>query len=317
MTFQFTLHSLFSADDLDNGHLSAVVPAVSAVSADSTNDGVDGMMTESFTWTVEDTETVDAIHSAPNVFGFWSPIVEMHGFKWFLALYPNGSRLARKGSANLYLTLASVPRADIEVHVMATLSFYDHFDDVIFRHNLESAGRSGSMLSVYSTEDLHRFNRFYFTAKVTMIEVHGNESNAPWNGSEGNRGVNVVEVETAEFVWNLPPIRIEGAVSTEFELHGFEWMAMMNEEGEFRLRLLWNEEMDIDVVSIRCFVEFVELQTRYTMKGVFTVDHEERSWGNDRISIDDFHALQTRTIRVQMDLIDMFKDGGTRMYELL
>merc|ERR1711994_817775 len=116
-----------------------------------------------------------------------------------------------------------------------------------------------------------------------------------------------------EFIWNLPPIGIASAISTEFELFGLQWIALIDEAAEFRLRLPWNEEedqeMDFDLVAIRCFVEFVELKARYTMKGVFDAEHEERSWGNDRISIKAFHALETRTIRLQMDLIDVFKDG--------
>ena len=120
MTFEFTLHRLFNARELQQEVFAVEIPRdpsqPATISLDSSNEAKDPkeesleeeklketdktldippspMATETFTWTVEDEETVKAIHNAPNVWGFWSPIWSMHGFKWFLALYPDGSRL--------------------------------------------------------------------------------------------------------------------------------------------------------------------------------------------------------------------------------
>ena len=47
----------------------------------------------SYIWTVYDISMVKRIQNASNVYVFASPIFELHGFKWYITFYPNGSKL--------------------------------------------------------------------------------------------------------------------------------------------------------------------------------------------------------------------------------
>ena len=84
------------------------------------------------------------------------------------------------------------------------------------------------------------------------------------------------------------------------------WRIRVNPNGVISLKLLSNDALfEFDVVAVRCFIQLGELEARYVMRGIFGRKDNERGWGNDRVSSQEFRKLDSFTVKLEMELIDV------------
>merc|ERR550525_28185 len=72
---------------------------------------------------------------------------------------------------------------------------------------------------------------------------------------------------------------------------------------------LLEKEMDQRCVSIRCTFHVPELNVRYFNTMVFDKEHCDGEWGTDRVDMGNMPDVQHCTIRLKMEIVDVFDDG--------
>merc|ERR550525_2221619 len=72
---------------------------------------------------------------------------------------------------------------------------------------------------------------------------------------------------------------------------------------------LLEKEMDQRCVSIRCTFHVPELNVRYFNTMVFDKEHCDGDWGNDRVNWNQIQDVQSCTIKLSMEIVDVFNDG--------
>eukprot|EP01083_Nonionella_stella_P039306 106912_1 len=266
-----------------------------------------------YSWNIEDHSTVTAIHNAPNVYDTVSPIFELFGFKWYLTFCPNGSRITRKGEANVFLHLASALEPDTKVWVKQRLLFCHNVDESILEHSIASKGQG--MTHSVKTKDLLKMKRFRFAVEITLIDVL-NKKEIITEQFADITSKNVVlkdDMKLCKFEWmveteNVKTVNNHDGIlrSDMFQMFGFEWCLGMDSVGKLFLILLTKKLKTVDVLSVRCFIVIPELQVRYTFKGTFHKDISSVNWGNERISIDAFVAFPNCHVILEMELVDEY-----------
>ena len=162
-----------------------------------------------YRWIVDDEDTMNLMQSAPNVHGFASPIFEMFGLRFYLVLYPNGSKITRKGTPNLFLNIASLRYGDMAVHVDQTVFIMNSYDRCIARHGMTSRGR-GLLNSAGNFADWKGYDRYSFMVHIALIDVYrpadiDKSILAEYmDGIGDGDGVKVHEVPSREYVWECP-----------------------------------------------------------------------------------------------------------------
>ena len=271
-----------------------------------------------YRWIVDDEDTMNSMQSAPNVHGFASPIFEMFGLRFYLVLYPNGSKITRKGTPNLFLNIASLQYGDMAVHVDQTVFIMNSYDRYIARHGMTSRGR-GLLNSAGNFADWKGYDRYSFMVHIALIDVYrpadiDKSILAEYmDGIGDGDGVKVHEVPSREYVWECPLVFAinQPFGETEFSMFGLLWSATMSPLGQFGLRLMTKSaEGQYEVVSVRTFVEIEEFGIRFVMKGLYNDEQRMVDWGHHRLDLNQFLRLEMCTIKITMELIGVSFDGN-------
>eukprot|EP01084_Bolivina_argentea_P190032 326689_1 len=272
-----------------------------------TSNVLNNLQTQMYTWEISSPQMINTIHNAPNVYGIASPIFELFGLKWYLTFCPNGSRITRKGKANVYLHLASVPIADVTIWIKQRLSFFNNVDESILKHCGNSDG--WGMDSSVKTKELMNMNRFSFGVEITLIDVVAKNvliTDKFINGK--NRKNIVINNIPCSYKWIIYTSKLDGndLTSDIFVMFKFEWCLVMDITGKVTLNLLQKKWKGIDVLCVRCFVSVPELNMRYTLKGVFDKNNKVVDWGDERIDIDEFKKFGKCQLMLDMELVDVY-----------
>ena len=295
ITFQceFETKKTFIADQ--EGLIQVYTPTASIVPS----------VTDSYTWSIDDSSMIAQMCAAPNVHGFCSPIFEMHGFKWYLTVSPNGSKTNRKGEVTLSLNLASLPDPRMKLLVSQKLLFNDKLVEFHALHHADSHGSKGiSHSNWYCTADLKGMKRFCFTAEIALIAVIGGSEEIDkltMNSIDENKSL-------MPFAWELKVIM--GGTQTfckTFEFYGFQWKIETPAfDGPFKISLLSDTR---DTVCVRFRISLLETETRFIMSGMFGGNKRSKDWGTLRVDRDQLLGvgLERLTIQLQMEMIAIYK----------
>eukprot|EP01084_Bolivina_argentea_P169377 293634_1 len=286
-----------------------------------------------YEWKVNDINTVKLIINANNVTTFASPVFIMHGLKWYVSFSPNGSRASRKGSLNLFLTIASFSRANVRYIVKFDMYFVEcdktHTVYSLFKLTWNGTGATDWPLK---TKDIIHMNRFTFILKITLVDVYDdNEIITDKFIGNGNDNISCVpkliglpfdtfvykiEMEQLSVMKQLGENGME-YTSDWFRMFGMDFFLQLypfgkdkNDNGFTNLCIRMVEiPSDNVVVSLRYSVYMVESNVRFSRSAIFTEKRLVESWGSERYSTKTFVSLETFTIELMMELVDVYDNG--------
>ena len=282
---------------------------------------------KSYKWIISDPAELNEIYSATNVYGIASPIFILFGLKWYLTLCPNGSRITRNGSANIYLHLASVPFIETNVFIKQRLSFCTNIDESILSHNMKSDG--WGMDKTVDNKELTKYNQFIINCDIILIDVVSKSDIITEQFINNHKMTAYQPKKVQSFTWNLNVNRLEDIMednvddidvdesfveSKQFLLFGIKWILMMDNIGKLYLELIerdgFNTWKYMDIFATRCVVVIEELKIKYTLKAIFDCDNLSVNWGKERISLDNLvkHYDECK-INLKMEFVDAFFKG--------
>eukprot|EP01083_Nonionella_stella_P122252 367725_1 len=270
------------------------------------------LSTLSYLWQMDDDiSTMDEIHNAPSVYAFASPIFELFGLQWYLTFYPNGSKIKRKGQANVYLHLASVPSSDFSVWIKQRISFHRRVEELILKHSHTTDGHGLSQFVKH--EDVVKSNGLCCYVEITLIDILKKDKIITDAFMKRHRSIGTGETRQTNslchFDWMVRPIEViasgvgEQFKSDSFIMFGLTWCLGMDATGKLFLNLLskkWNETR---IVSVRCYIAISELNMRWVLKGIFDKNTFKVDWGEDRISMDELTNFSSCRVLFDMERI--------------
>eukprot|EP01084_Bolivina_argentea_P300930 519014_1 len=126
--------------------------------------------TKSYEWKVDD---LDAFKSARNGLEFKSPFFEIHGFKWCLRVFPNGSNRKKKDNVNCFLWLRSLPPKYSKIAVNITMSLKELDIQASFPHQYsDKSVTRGWITGTLKTLDIQHLNAMTFIVKITLHDIY-------------------------------------------------------------------------------------------------------------------------------------------------
>ena len=172
--------------------------------------------------------------------------------------------------------------------------------------------------STYTTEDMVNLDRFLCVAELVMLDMYrGNEVVT----FEEDLSVSHYDpVCKEQYEWDIGKEQIANipAQSDVFVAFGVKWRMDMilkggdqDEEGQnvtVGLHLLENA-LGKRIVSIRCTFHVLELKVRYFTTMMFDAEHLDGDWGTGRVTLDKLQNLESCTIRLTMEMVDVYEDG--------
>merc|ERR1711879_305349 len=149
----------------------------------------------------------------------------------------------------------------------------------------------GGLIDIYRPQDIDKsIVEEYMTQHNTFFDDVGDK-------------VKVCDAPSREYTWNctLQFAVTRTFVDTKFSMFNLLWRTAISRLGNFELKLMTGRAKgDYDVVSLRCFIEFTELDTRFVLKGIFDDQHRSVEWGHHRVRMDQFARLEKCTIKITM-----------------
>eukprot|EP01083_Nonionella_stella_P080488 221231_1 len=131
-----------------------------------------------YTWKITDPSLVQQMKNAKNKSRWKSPIFSAGGFKWYLDVYPNGSRESSLGYVNVYLYLACLPpkvksiQMAREFHLIETDTVNNGNES--FHKDFMNCGWLAKQLQ---TKKIQNLTTLTFSAKVDIYGVFDHEDN--------------------------------------------------------------------------------------------------------------------------------------------
>ena len=319
LTFQCEMVA-FQSDNLEGDLLDDVVndnftpnPICSTVSP----------ISGTYMWSIDDPVTISKMCAAPNVHGFSSPIFEMHGFKWYITVYPNGSKTNRKGKVNVSLILASVPSTEMKVMVRQRLYFRHRFIEHLTTFDAEhNSFRGYPYGEEYTTEEMKAMKFLCFTAEIEIIEVKGApvkeavvdeiaDSAAANSDSVSDLADYDNHKSLQRYQWTINSDKLLAVLAEEedewkecFSFFGLQWSLSIDKLGTVSLSLVQMEITDY-TICVRFTVSLLELGTRFIRSGYFDSKRLTKDWGGSRVAPVQFLEMEQLTVQLKMEMIDM------------
>eukprot|EP00483_Globobulimina_turgida_P006158 UN06168 len=132
-------------------------------------------VSNTYEWKVED---IKALKEAKNVQEFKSPFFELHGFRWCLRVFPNGSTKAKKENVNCFLWLRSLPPKYSKVAVNITMRLQEVDVTASFPHQYtDKAVTRGWVTGTLKTADIQNLESMTFTVEITVHDIYGVSGN--------------------------------------------------------------------------------------------------------------------------------------------
>ena len=280
----------------------------------------------SYTWRIEDPVIIKKMCAAPNVHGFSSPIFEMHGFKWYLTVYPNGSKTNRKGQVNVNLNLASVPNTDLNVMVRQKLYFGRKSIEYLTIYHSERTSLRGVPFGddEYSTEEMAEMKWLCFTAEIALIETRLMRSQREKKISNDVTAVTDVSIpiyliedheSSQEYGWSIEKnVEYSSPLWTErFLFYGLSWRIWMNHDGQVILSLNDRDLVRDHTLCIRFVVSLPDFGTRVITSGYFGRGKKSKDWGKSKIDL--MQLQEVVTVQLQMEMMDILPTVDTEVVE--
>jgi len=128
-----------------------------------------------YSWKIDDIAT---FKKAVNCFEYSSPVFEMHGFRWSLCIFPNGSQKSKKGNVNYFVMLKSMPPAYNKITVniklkLIELNILSSFPFSFTDNRLTSGWLTGTL----RTNDIINLNSITFSVEITLNDIYGINGN--------------------------------------------------------------------------------------------------------------------------------------------
>lgn len=160
----------------------------------------------SYLWNITDSKIIEKIDKIEPGERLDSEIFEIASSKWFLRLFPNGTKRKYEGRVSLFLQLCSLPLYVKKLKVKLILTCKEtntQYSDIKYFSNLrEFGGWTGGILT---TNELKKYNKLTFTVNIFVIEKVMNDpvlssvsSNA--DDSMQQATVNTVNVMQPQYV---------------------------------------------------------------------------------------------------------------------
>jgi len=283
-------------------------------------------------WEVTDSEPLQAIQCADNVFGFKSPIFTVHGVKWYMTFYPNGSKIERAGFPNVYLHIASLPTIDFVVNVRHSQGLQGdvHMRSAMFITMFDFERSSWGLIeqSTYTTDDMHNLNRFLCVAEMVMLDkLRGDELMEMGDDPTITMHEPVAE---AVFEWNLSKMLLDKGLDIEmgssaFTAFGMKWGMTLSarkvaddnnpEDSTDHLIVglqILEHDLKSRIISTRCTFELPAMNVRYFTTMIFDKGHLSGDWGTGRVYLEDLNLAESDescTLRLVMELVEVYDDG--------
>ena len=288
--------------------------------------------TETLSEPYTEPDIISSIQHAPNVYGYASDIFIVGGIKWYLTFYPNGSKIARAGYPNVYLHLAALPDTNIAANIRHSQGLNGDYKmrDAKFVTVFDIDRSSWGLIeeSTYNTKDLYEFSNFLCVAELIMLDIYKNdkviELKDKFENKQEQQHIQILkDLEIKMFEWELDDVIMEcikngnlkemKCESAAFEIFGIKWRLILwpngkNEDvGDVCIGLRIVDGLNDYTLSVRLYFEILELKKRYITSGIFDKERDDIDWGDGRIKTNDIKELKTCTVRIGIELVDVYK----------
>mmetsp|Transcript_66820 Transcript_66820/g.59925 ORF Transcript_66820/g.59925 Transcript_66820/m.59925 type:complete len:388 (+) Transcript_66820:84-1247(+) len=131
----------------------------------------------SYLWNITDSKIIEKIDKIEPGERLDSEIFEIASSKWFLRLFPNGTKRKYEGRVSLFLQLCSLPLYVKKLKVKLILTCKEtntQYSDIkYFSNSREFGGWTGGILT---TNELKKYNKLTFTVNIFVIEKIGTDA---------------------------------------------------------------------------------------------------------------------------------------------
>eukprot|EP01084_Bolivina_argentea_P133076 234838_1 len=282
-----------------------------------------------FVWRVSDKNTVSKIKTASNVVCITSPIFEVYGLKWYLGLWPNGSRKERNGRVNLYLNLVSGLKLNNKIVSQFIFTFVEYAATEPCVHAFVTDSNSWGIITLDHwplTKDIQNLNRFTFKISLVLIDVYQNDkiiTNKYVNHYEKYPIINVIKnIPKRSFIWKISKkifkqMKIskfsEFFESNQFEMYGLKFNIRCYPNGIERTQIGSVNTMiclkiipkDCMVICMRYNLMVIENNIQKVGAAAFEKNNLTVSWDSGRLSTQEIKEWNTFTIQLNLELIDV------------
>eukprot|EP01083_Nonionella_stella_P019835 55031_1 len=270
------------------------------------------------------------IKRASNVACIKSPVFCAYGLKWYIGLWPNGSRESREGRLNLYLNLVSGLALSTRVVVQFILTFVELNATEPCAHGFVTDSNSWGIITLDhwpATKDIQRLDTFTFKVSLVLMDVYEADEVVTDKYRDVNTKYPLIEVVERvpmdSFVWKIGSellTQMKSAANAKqfcsecFSMFAMKFVILCHPNGK-------DEEDEGNVNVMICLKEppkdGVVVATRYNLKVIeagiekggaaaFQIGNTEISWGAGRLSTQRIQNWDTFTIQLDLELVDVF-----------
>eukprot|EP01084_Bolivina_argentea_P170987 296249_1 len=276
-----------------------------------------------YEWKITNENILNKMRNAANSCVFTSRVFLACGIKWYLSIYPNGSRTTRKGNVNIFLHCMAVENVVVYVDLQWVESNKTEGFCEIFRSDncmaLVAAGITGWPLK---PESLCKLDAITVRIKITLIDVYKNNKIVT-QYYDNRYGIRHISLPSNKYKWILEEkvlnkIKTYGRgisyTSDIFKMYGMSCYLEIFPYGQ-SLEKDEGSTICINVISlpfinaligIRFTLCIQELGIKHMYGGLFDKCHLCIPWGPDRMSCDQFKSLNKCTIDLTLELLDVF-----------
>eukprot|EP01083_Nonionella_stella_P027018 74299_1 len=130
-----------------------------------------------YTWKITDPSLVRSMKDAKNGSKWKSPVFSIGGFRWYLAVWPNGSRAVDNGYVRLFLYLAFLPPKVKSITVRRELRLIETDTRYNGDRTYEKGHMNGGKTKILKTENIQNLITLTFSVKIDVYGVIDHEDN--------------------------------------------------------------------------------------------------------------------------------------------
>eukprot|EP01083_Nonionella_stella_P106065 305548_1 len=316
---------------------------------DMHNISLGNMVNAQYKWT-PDMNTIKSIKESQPAAMFLSDFFVLHGFKWFLELYPKGQVASDNNDGNdvnLYLTLLSIPPNLNSVSLSFELCLEERNAKYGAFEQMGSKCMSyGWPSNILKTADLITLNEMTFAVHITLIDTYDDKGYAlqydtndddikeptPLDVQVQDKAISgAITLPMSSYQWLISDAsfisKIKNAQNADyfpsqiFMLHSLKWVMQIcpngsspNREGYFNWYLhLASLSTKISKLYVFYRILLEETQSLYEYRTIFQCRQPGKGWGNDKLLFPDACKLDTFTFKLDVMMIDVFDANGNKI----
>eukprot|EP01083_Nonionella_stella_P088419 246421_1 len=262
-----------------------------------------------FTWKVHEDYAMNTVANACNLYCLPSHIFEAFGMKWYMGLWPSGSRVSRDGTVNVFVNLISFESKDQQIAIRFDISWIES-DTVSSNYDtfVITANGGGETYWPLKSIDIASLKTMTIQLKLTMMEVLQNNTIRTYKYVEDGvePSMRLVKCPKDVFEWKVSQMESE-----LFVMFGMKWQLVLNTASEWTDLCLRIDELPATVVCVRYTVCIKECEFRYVACASFYEGVTSKGWNQDRLSKDKYEQLMAAngiTLRLTLELVDVYSD---------